>query len=130
MKSLMRHYKLIMFIALCWSLIGCGQTPPPNLTPQATEAFHARRALDVLRIVRDTAVDASRQNPPLVSHKAAVRVITWHKSLVQAIAAVPGGLKMTVDAALVELKTDLPPEDWKRIEIYINLLRAVIAEVS
>lgn len=130
MQRVMRHYRLITVLALLWALAGCGATPPPNLTPQATAAFHARRALDVLRVIRDTAVDASRQTPPLISHKTAIHVVTWHKSLVQAIGAVPSGVRNTVDTALVQLKADIPPEDWKRIENYVNLLRAVIAEVT
>ena len=113
-------------IALIVLLAGCGPTPAPNLTPQAQTAYQARRVLDVLRVVKDVAVDAEAQNPKLISTADARTIVNWHESLVKAIDAAPNGTKAVVQASLLELQPHVSESTWQKISPYVTLLRSVL----
>ena len=118
----------VLLLALL-PLVGCGSVPPPALTPQANVAYQARRVLDVLRVVRDVAIDAEAQNPKLISTADARTVVNWHESLVKAIDAAPDGAKATVLASLTELQKVVAASTWSRIAPYVALVRTVLEGV-
>ena len=103
---------------------------PPTLSPAGTAAFNALRVGHALDIVRDTANDANRQTPPLVSNAALLKIVNWHEAAVKTIVAVPGGWKPTVLTGLDQLKDEIPPDEWQRVAIYVALLKTVISEVN
>ena len=109
-------------------LTGC-QAPPPNLTPQATQAFYAHRVVKGLDILRDTAIDANAQTPPLLSEATTRKVVTWHQSALKTIQAIPSGWQATVSAGLDELLKDLPPAEANLLRPYVAMAKTLIAEV-
>lgn len=107
--------------------LGCAKAPP-TLSPPGVAAFNALRVGHAVDIVRDTATDAEVQK--LISTADTRLIVDWHSAVVKTIAAVPGGWKATVLAAIDQLKTDILPAAWQRIAIYIDLLKAIIKEVA
>ena len=103
---------------------------PPSLSPEGVAAFNALRVVRALDVVRDTAIDAEAQVPPLISTANTRTIINFHEAALKTIAAAPGGWKATVLAGLDQLKADILPAAWARIRIYIDLLKVVIAEVA
>lgn len=101
---------------------------PPNLSPTGRAAFQATQAVRVLDVVRDFAVAANDTQPPLIARNDMRRVVQWHASIVRTIRAVPDGWKPIALAGLEELRAELPPETWKRLQPYLALVRAVIQE--
>lgn len=102
----------------------------PNLTPAGQAAVVATRVVRALDVLRDTAVDASKTTPPLISPAAAQRVVVFHQAMVQTISAVPNGWQSTVLAGLTQLKDAIPAHDYQQIAPYVDLLRALIAELG
>jgi hypothetical protein len=119
-----------IILAFCLvSFTGCGAVPPPTLTPQAKVAYQARRVLDVLRVVRDVAIDAEAQTPKLISTADTRKILNWHESLVKAIDAAPDGARATVAASLTDLQKDIAPSAWARLAPYVALVRSVMEGV-
>ncbi len=107
----------------------CATAPPPALSPAGVSAFNALRVGHALDLIRDTAVDASKQSPPLISHADLLKIVNWHEAAVKTIVAVPGGWKPTVLAGLDQLQSDIPAAEWQKIALYAALLKTVISEV-
>jgi hypothetical protein len=118
--------RLIPLLALVL-MLGCAK-PPPNLTPEATAAFHATRVVKALDLVMDTAIAAEAQTPKVLSTAHTRTVVEFHQMAVRAIHAVPGGWKPTVSAALNELQAKLGPE-YAQIAPYVNLVKTLIASL-
>lgn len=115
---------LLLLLALA---LGCASNPPPTLSPEGVAAFNALRVGHALDIVRDTAIDAEANG--LISRANATKVVNWHEAAVKVIVAVPGGWKPTVLAGLDQLKGELPPGEWQRIALYVDLVKTIIKEV-
>lgn len=124
-----KYGPLVLVLLLAAGSWGCAKAPP-SLSPPGVAAFNALRVVRALDVVRDTAIDAEAQVPPLISTADTRTVIDFHEAALKTIAAVPSGWKATVLAGLDQLKTDIVPAAWARIQIYVNLLKAVIAEVA
>src|SRR5438874_13272896 len=90
---------------ICGLLVGellfvasCSNNPPPNLSPQARAAWYGTRAIKGLDLLRDTALDANAQMPPLVSTATTRKIVRYHESAITAIHATPMGWVSTVQA--------------------------------
>lgn len=117
---------MLLFVLLA---AGCAKAPP-TLSPSGAAAFNALRVVRVLDLVRDTAIDAHAQTPPLIATEHTRAIVRWHAATLKTIAAVPDGWRATVLAGLVTLEQDLPPDVWAKIAIYVTLVRTVIQEVG
>ena len=88
-----RRYELFVYFvvscllgaALGLAVAGCHA--PPNLTPQATTAWHGTRVIHAIDVIRDIAIDGAATRPPVVSETTARRVVTWHRSALLTIHA-------------------------------------------
>ena len=136
--------RLIVFLVLVINLVGC-QPPPPDLTPDAKLAFQATRVVMVLDVVRDAAIAANEQVPPLMTTNDTRNVVLWHKTSVQTIRAVPSGWKPAVMAGLYALTCDarvlvptasqpctpqLSAPAVKQLTPYVGLVSVILAEVK
>lgn len=121
--------KLPVVLALALATSWCAP-PPPQLSPEAVTAFHATRVVRTIDIVMDLAIDAHAQKPPLISTDNTRKIVTWCEAALKTIAASPGGWKPSVLSGLDQLEQTIPPAEWAHIEIYVKLLRTVIAEVQ
>ena len=108
----------------------CAGTPPPALTPIATAQFSATQVIKDIDVVRDFAIAANAQTPPLITTAGTRIIVSFHESVVAIINASPAGWKATVIAALGQLKSNLSATDWAIVSPYVALLQTVIAGVS
>lgn len=119
-----------VMLALCLSLaIGCVKTPP-NLTPQATIAFKGTQAVKALDLLRDMAIAANAQTPPLLPEDVTRKVVLYHQSTVKVIQAAPGGWKQTAQAGLDELVNNLSPPQRELLSPYVSLIKSILTEVT
>ena len=136
--------RLILILVLAINLVGC-QPPPPDLTPDAKLAFQATRVVAVLDVLRDGAIAANEQVPPLMTTNDTRNVVLWHKTAVQTIRAVPSGWKPAVMAGLYALTCDarvlvptapqpctpqLAAPAVKQLTPYVGLVVVILAEVK
>ena len=121
----------LRIVALCAVALvqqGCAKAPP-TLSPAGRAAFQAQQAVRVLDVIRDFAVAANDQTPPIVARNDMRKIVEFHQQVVRTIRAVPDGWKPIALTALDQLKADLPPPTWKLLQPYVALLTAVIQEV-
>jgi hypothetical protein len=102
---------------------------PPNLTPEAVVAFHNTRVIKGLDLIRDTAIAANAQNPPLVSTATTRKVVLFHRSALDTIYAGPGW-QPKVLTALDETVRDLPSAESRLVAPYVVLVKTIIQEVT
>lgn len=122
----MKRLNLAILLALA---IGCGGVPAP-LGPQASVAWRNTRVIKALDLVRDVAVDANAQVPPLVSTEVTRKIVTWHRASLQLIQVSDTGWRPTVAASLEELQKQLPADDRVRLAPYLALAKTLILEVN
>ena len=118
----------VAIIALLFAS-GCAQAPP-NLTPEASIAFQAMRAVKVLDLLRDIAIDAHAQVPPLLAETTTRKVVLYHQSTVKIIQASPGGWTAIALSGLDELVNNLSPPDKALLAPYVALVKTIIQEVT
>jgi hypothetical protein len=137
----------LLILSLVVPLSGCTKQPPA-LDPDAVIAFHATRVIKVLDVVRDAAIAANELVPPAIQTNDTRTVVLWHRTMVQTIAAAPGGWKPTVKAGIYALtcnpaayvaapgipdpaacQPQIPAAANDRLKPYIGLALVVIAEV-
>ena len=104
---------------------GCKHSPP-NLNPQARVAWYGIQTIHNLDRIRDIAIDANRQSPPLISERDTRKIVDWHTSAVKTIQASPGGWRATVEVGLNELVRDLPPDVRALISPYVQFAIGVM----
>lgn len=125
--SVSNSTRLGLVLVLAFAASDCAK-PPPNLTPEATAAFHATRVVKALDLVMDTAIAAEAQTPKVLSTANTRKVVEFHQTAVRTIHAVPNGWKPTVTAALNELQAQLGSE-YAQIAPYVNLVQTLIASL-
>lgn len=108
---------------------GCVHAPA-SLSPAGQQAFTNTRVLKGLDILRDFAIDANAQTPPVLSTATTRKIVTYHESTVKIIHGLPSGWKATAQTGLTELSKDLPPAEAKALAPYLTLLATVLSEVN
>ena len=114
---------LIVVGLLCWT--GCTHAPP-TLSPEATDAYNKTRAIKGLDILRDTAIDANAQDPPLLDTAITRKVVLYHDSAVRIIVATGDGWRATVLVGLDELLDDVPPDSRSLLVPYVALVKSIL----
>lgn len=110
--------------------VSCAANRPPNLSPPAKAAFVGTQAIQGLDLLRDTAISASQQQPPLVSDAAVKQIVEFHLSAIKTIHETPNGWKPTVSKGLAEAFNSLSAKDRAIIAPYVALVRAIFEGVS
>lgn len=111
------------------TLTGCASMPP-NLTPAASTAWHQTQVQKPLDLLRDMAIDANAQIPPLVSASATTAIVTWHRAAIVTIHAVPTGWQSTVRTGLTQALAGLTPAERVALQPYVQLVDTVLNEVT
>jgi hypothetical protein len=132
-RSQMRHLAVavwmlfIVTVVSTTSQVACTHAPP-TLSPVAQQQFNNTRVVKALDLIRDTAIDANAQVPPLMSTNATRIVVTFHRSALVTINASTSGWKATVLQSLDELVKDkaLLPTEVQRITPYVALAKTLI----
>lgn len=126
-KRRLRHY--IIIAVLAGAAFGCASAPP-NLSPAAHVAFVNTRAIKGLDILRDFAIDANNQQPPIIATATTRRVVLYHESAVKIIYASGSGWQSAVLTGLDELVKDIPASEAPKITPYVILLKTILSEVQ
>ena len=107
---------------------GCAKAPP-NITPQATQAFHKTNVLKGLDLARDFAIDAEATDPKVLSTATTRKIVTYHQSSVRIMQASDAGWREAVMAALDELLNSLSPAERQKFGPYAGLIKSLIQEI-
>jgi hypothetical protein len=121
--------KRIVLIAALLVSSACVKAPP-TLTPAGVAAFNGTRVVKALDVLRDSAIAANAQVPPLLSTATTRKVVTYHESALKTIQAAPSGWVPTVQAGLTEVGKDLPPAEQQQLGPYLALVQTLIMEVA
>ena len=103
---------------------------PPNLSPVGSSAFYRTRVVQSLDVIRDLAISANGQVPPVVSKATTTKFVLYHRSALVTIAAAGTGWKAAVVAGLDETQKDLPASEASLFKPYVALAKIVLNEVS
>jgi hypothetical protein len=122
---------LLAFIVGFTLLVGassCATHAPANLSPEAQQAWYGTRVIKALDVLRDTAIEANAQTPPLLSEAVTRRIVQTHASALQTVRDAPRGWQMTVSTALTELERRLPRPEAAIVHPYLELTRTLVKE--
>jgi hypothetical protein len=103
---------------------------PATLTPAGVVAFNATRVVKALDVLRDFAVDANAQTPPLLTTATTRTVVTYHRAAVSVIGQSPSGWVPIVVAGLEQLQTTIPAPEYQRLAPYVSLVSTLVKELS
>jgi hypothetical protein len=123
-----RNRRLSLALALALTLAACASAPA-SLSPAGVSAFNNTRVIKGLDLIRDTAVDAHAQIPPLLSTDTTRKVVTFHASAITIVHATGHGWAPIVLAGLDALVKDVPPGEKQLLAPYVALAKTIIAEV-
>lgn len=108
---------------------GCASAPP-NLSRQGVAAFNATRIIGGLDLLRDSAIAANAQIPPLVSTDTTRKIVTYHRSALLVIHDYPAGWMSAVVTGLNETVADLPPSEAQLLAPYVALVHTILQGVT
>lgn len=107
---------------------GCVATMRAGYSPEATAAFRNTRVIKGLDLLRDTAIDANAENPPLLSTETTRKVVLFHQSTLKIIAATEDGWVEAAKQSLRELADNVPPNERGLLGPYLGLTKTLLAE--
>jgi hypothetical protein len=119
---------VLLACILAGSAFGCASAPP-NLSPAAHVAFVNTRAIKGLDILRDFAIDANNQQPPIISTATTRKVVLYHESSVKIIDASGSGWRAAVLTGLDELVKEIPANESPKLTPYVILLKTILTEI-
>lgn len=114
-------------LMLC-SLQNCAKAPP-NLTPQAQQAFYKHQVLKGLDVLRDFAIEGEATTPKVVPTNTARDVVETHKSLTTVMLAADAGWQAAVGSGLDELLNRRSESEKLKFAPYVALVKALLKEI-
>jgi hypothetical protein len=116
---------------LALSLVSCVH-PPPTLGPVANADYKKTQVIKVLDLIRDAAVDANAQTPPLISTATTRKVVLAHQTALKTIQASDAGWPAAVGAAFGQLGHDpsILPAEAQKLAPYFTLIATVLQQVQ
>lgn len=105
--------------------IDCASAPAAA-SAQAKAAWRGTQVIKVLDLLRDAAVDANAQTPPLISTEDTRKIVLYHRSAIDVTHAAPSGWALMLRTGLDELLKDLPGRERDLIEPYVRIILAVL----
>lgn len=118
----MKRFALIVLLA---GLAGCASAPI-TYTPQGQANVKKLQVIHALDAIRDIAIDANAQTPPLMSTEGTRVIVKFHQSALLVIKASANGWG---DALLVSLRQTvkaLPPSEQAVLAPYVLLASTLI----
>jgi hypothetical protein len=114
---------LVLVVALG---VACGKNAPV-VTPDAQQAFDKVRVVNALNLLRDIAVVANAQTPPVISDATLVKVNTYYNAAIGTVNASGHGWAVTLSVALDEVVKTFPEHEQGALGFYTGLLRSLFA---
>jgi hypothetical protein len=111
--------------------VSCASAPP-SLSPVASSAYKKTQVIKVLDLLRDTAIAANAQAPPLVSTATTRKIVEAHKTALLTIQGSDTGWAVAVGVLLAQLSHDpsFLPEEVQRFAPYFEIASQVLKQVQ
>lgn len=124
------RWSVFVVIAIGLVFSGCAGKTPPNLSSQGVAAFHGTQVIQTLDLLRDAAIAANDQKPPVLSTDTTRKIVTYHRSAITVVHATPNGWRAAVLQGLEETLKNLPPNETKLLAPYVTLVTTIANEVN
>ncbi len=124
-----QRVRLRLAIILGYIVLAAACTPaPPTLSPNAQRDFNNTRMIQALDVLRDGAIAANAQTPPLISTTTTRKIVFYHQTTLKAIDASKSGWKPATQITLFQLMSDpsIPIAEHAVLQPYFNLAKAVL----
>lgn len=122
--------RIVSLVLLCLCLTYCAAAPPTVTTPQGAIAFQNLRIAKALDAVRDVAIAANAQQPPLLSTIATRRIVTWHDTAIKTLNARSTGWAGAISIGLSGAVANIAPPEREMLTPYVTLVTTIIQEVT
>lgn len=121
----MRWSVLVVAMTFVWA--SCASAPPA-LSPKGVAAYRGTQVIQTLDLLRDAAIAANKETPPLLSTDTTRKVVTYHKSSITVVhaSAEAEGWQPTVLAGLEELVRNIPAQESTLLAPYVTLIRTLL----
>jgi hypothetical protein len=119
----------LVFVVGLAAVPNCAKAPP-TLSPVSSVKFEQTRIIKGLDVLRDIAVSANQQIPPVLPETTTRAVVTWHRSALVLIDGYGAGWATTVGASLDEVIKNLPPPQQATLAPYVALVHTILNEVK
>jgi hypothetical protein len=119
---------ILSSVSIGFAVSSCGGvTPAPaGLSAPGVLAFNQTRAVKAIDLIRDTAIAANAQTPPVMSTNSTRLVVQFHEATVKTINAAGTGWANEVKTAADNFIKTLPTTDQAIIQPYITLLDTLL----
>ncbi len=121
--------KVLMLVVLLFS--GACAPPPPTLTPPGRVAFQVTRVVKALDTLRDIALNANAQIPPLVSDVTAGKIVRYHQATLTTLQTQvdQNNWKATASSGLKAITATFSVDEQHTLQPYVTLVQVVLQEV-
>jgi hypothetical protein len=113
---------LLLVVALSTA---CGKNAPV-LTPDAQVAFNKVRVINALNLLRDIAVTANNQTPPVISADTLAKVQEYHTAAITITEASSHGWAVTLVTGLNEFVKATPEHEQTVLAFYTELVKSIL----
>lgn len=128
MRTATRRLLPVLLVLSLSGYGGCAKAPP-NLTPQAQQAFYKHQVLKGLDVLRDFAIEGEATTPKVVPTNTARDVVETHKSLVTVMQAADAGWQAAVGSGLDELLNRRSESEKVKFSPYVALVKSLLKEI-
>lgn len=129
MKRFLASCALVACVATAPLYIACAP-PPATLTPAGVVAFQEARVVQALDVLRDTAIAANAQVPPLISTSNTRAIVTYHEAALKTIQAGTAGWQAALNTGLDQLVASLSAKEATVVAPYVTLIKTAIKAVT
>ena len=132
MMKLFRALTFGIVLAIAAGVVHSCASAPVNLSPAGKEAWYSTRVVKGLDVLRDTAIDANAQVPPLITTAETRCIVTTHQTILQTMQAKPQGWAVTVSTALDGLGKPgcLSPKAVTLMSPYVAVVKTAFVEIA
>ena len=133
------HYGIASAFLASWAMVAgalissCASapslSPPASLSAAGRRDFQLTRVVKALDLLRDTAVSAAAQDPPVISFETRQQIVRYHQAAVRTIAVMPSGWPANVVTGLDEVMALLPANEREMLGTYVRFVKAIVSEV-
>jgi len=127
---LLKRFVIAAVLALALGAPACAGNMPLNLNPQATIAYQNKQIVGVLDLIRDVAIDANDQDPPLLDTDTTRKVVLYHQSALRILDSRVNGWQEALAIGINEVVRNLPNAQRQLMSPYVALLQSLIREVQ